>query len=134
MDKVKIVCRGLITDEKNRVLFVKKEGSNFWSLPGGKLDQTDKDLQSCLERELKEELGIEIGIGDIKFVQELHKNNTRYVELIWPVFLKIPIIIDKDKVYEISNKEIVDIVWVDKSNLDSIEIKPDFLINFIKKT
>lgn len=67
MNKVEIVCRALITDDQDRVLFVKKTGSDFWSLPGGKLDAEDASMQSCLIRELQEELGVEATTRDIRF-------------------------------------------------------------------
>ena len=35
----------------------------LWEFPGGKLEVNDADLQSCLRREIVEELGIEIEVG-----------------------------------------------------------------------
>jgi A/G-specific adenine glycosylase len=35
----------------------------LWEFPGGKLDAEDADLASCLRREIREELGIEIEVG-----------------------------------------------------------------------
>jgi A/G-specific adenine glycosylase len=35
----------------------------LWEFPGGKLEASDADLQSCLQREILEELGIEIEVG-----------------------------------------------------------------------
>lgn len=37
----------------------------LWEFPGGKLEANDADLAACLRREIDEELGIEIEVGDL---------------------------------------------------------------------
>jgi len=36
----------------------------LWEFPGGKLEDTDPDLPACLRREILEELGVEISVGE----------------------------------------------------------------------
>ena len=36
----------------------------LWEFPGGKLETSDADLPACLRREINEELGIDIEVGD----------------------------------------------------------------------
>ncbi len=36
----------------------------LWEFPGGKLENTDPDLSACLRREIREELGAEISVGE----------------------------------------------------------------------
>jgi A/G-specific adenine glycosylase len=36
----------------------------LWEFPGGKLEPADPDLPACLRREIAEELGISIAVGD----------------------------------------------------------------------
>jgi ADP-ribose pyrophosphatase YjhB (NUDIX family) len=127
MKKVKIVCRALIIDSQNRVLFVKKNKSDFWSLPGGKLDIDDLSLQAGLAREIQEELGVEAIIKKIRFVQELHKNNTRYIELIWQVGLASNSVYTQKNIFKKSNHELTDIRWIKKNDFHNINIKPEFL-------
>ncbi|HEU5376140.1 MAG TPA: NUDIX hydrolase [Ktedonobacteraceae bacterium] len=125
MNKFKIICRALVIDNQNRVLFVKKTGSDFWSLPGGKLDAEDQCLQDCLKRELREELGVEITIKDIRFVQELHKDDTRYVELIWQAALEGDL--THEDIYKTSDGELTDIQWIKQDELGDANVKPAFL-------
>jgi 8-oxo-dGTP pyrophosphatase MutT (NUDIX family) len=131
MDKIKIVCRALVIDNQNRVLFVKKTDSDFWSLPGGKLDADDENMQACLIREMKEELGIDAIIKNVRFVQELHKNDTRYVELIWETELISNLICLQGNISEISHNELSDIQWINKNDLREANVKPEFLKNLI---
>lgn len=35
----------------------------LWEFPGGTLEETDKDLQDCLKREIQEELGVNVRVG-----------------------------------------------------------------------
>jgi A/G-specific adenine glycosylase len=37
----------------------------LWEFPGGKLEATDADLPACLRREIAEELGIDIEVGEL---------------------------------------------------------------------
>jgi 8-oxo-dGTP pyrophosphatase MutT (NUDIX family) len=129
MHEVKIVCRALITNAEHAILFVKKTGSDFWSLPGGKLDPEDKDLQTCLKRELQEELGVKATIQAIRFVHELRKEEVRYVELIWDASIANlrPESWENPKI--LSNNELSHIQWIKPAYLSNENIKPDFLKN-----
>ena len=35
----------------------------LWEFPGGTLEETDVDLEACLQREIREELGVELFVG-----------------------------------------------------------------------
>ena len=129
MDKIKIVCRALVVDEQHRILLVKKTGSDFWSLPGGKLDADDVSVEECLARELHEELGVESKIEEIRHVLELHKNDTRYVELIWNTTLHGDPTKQQEGIFEVSGHELEDIRWMSNEDMRGEVVKPDFLKN-----
>lgn len=39
--------------------------AGFWEFPGGKFDlELDKDLPGCLKREIEEELGVKVDVGE----------------------------------------------------------------------
>jgi 8-oxo-dGTP pyrophosphatase MutT (NUDIX family) len=134
IDKIKIVCRALVIDAQNQVLFVKKTNSHFWSLPGGKLDADDVSVQACLVRELQEELSVDAVIQRIRFVHELHKNDTRYVELIWQATLASDPVRIGENIYETSGNELTDIQWIKKDDLRDANIKPEFLKTLFEGT
>ena len=66
----------VIFNDKNEILLGLRSPKEdvypgLWGIPGGKIDSTDKSLEGGLAREVKEEVGIEI--GDINLIS----NNTR---------------------------------------------------------
>lgn len=128
MHKVKIVCRAIIKDDQGRLLLTKKTGSDFWSLPGGKLDTEDASVQDCLLRELKEELGIDVRLGPVEFIQELHKDDTRYIEPVWQAVMTHPEQLPPlEKISIISSGELSHMDWFTKEDLAKVDVKPVLL-------
>lgn len=58
---------GLAVMDGDRVLLVKKRGSNFLILPGGKPEKSETDVQA-LSRELEEELGCHLVSDQLTFL------------------------------------------------------------------
>lgn len=54
----------LVTDPGGRVLLVKPNYRDHWSIPGG-IIEADESPHECCAREIKEELGIDIPIGPL---------------------------------------------------------------------
>lgn len=127
MHSVQLVCRGLVTNIDGHFLFVKKVGASFWSLPGGKVDPADHDLKTATVRELQEEIGATAEIGRMLFVLELHKNNTRFVELIWEVSVNGAALPTPETIRFVSGGELEDIAWISKDNLEKEDARPFFL-------
>ncbi len=83
LNDVVIHCKGLLFDDAGRLLLVQQGESfgTFWKAPGGRMDDGDS-LESCLEREIREETGLIVesaqlayshtfvspGVTDIRFV------------------------------------------------------------------
>lgn len=61
------VTAALIHQEE-RVLLAKRPAGGLlgglWEFPGGTMEETDPDLAACLKREIQEELGADIRVGD----------------------------------------------------------------------
>ena len=58
-----VTC-ALITDTAGRVLLVKPNYRDHWTIPGGYLEHDEPPRQGCA-RELHEELGLSLEIGDL---------------------------------------------------------------------
>ncbi len=111
----------VILNDKSEVLLMKRSQSEdvfpgLWGIPGGTLESTDKSLESCLNREVMEEVGVEIGKVD------LISNNTRSKE-------------DENKLYLVykaqykqgnprPSKECEKVDWFKLQDLETLEFTP----------
>lgn len=63
-----IIVLAAIIRYKNKILiakrYVKELNMHKWEFPGGKLEK-DENLSECLKREIKEELNLDISVGEI---------------------------------------------------------------------
>jgi ADP-ribose pyrophosphatase YjhB (NUDIX family) len=61
----------LIRDEHGRILLVHRTYSRDepWALPGGWLERHDETLPSALAREMREETGLRVRVGDVGAVE-----------------------------------------------------------------
>jgi ADP-ribose pyrophosphatase YjhB (NUDIX family) len=69
-DIVKIRVAAIILKDGKVLLIKHRKGSrSYWLLPGGGLEYGEC-IHDCLKRELKEELNLEIKVGDFLFLNE----------------------------------------------------------------
>jgi 8-oxo-dGTP diphosphatase len=74
MKRVDVVYACLFNEEGNKVLMVKNAGRETWSLPGGAVE-CGETLQQAVIREVKEETGFTIEVGNIIAVNEKFFSN-----------------------------------------------------------
>ncbi|MEV0582848.1 NUDIX hydrolase [Nonomuraea sp. NPDC050310] len=74
-----------ITDPQGRVLLVDPNYRDHWIFPGGSLDAGEEPAQACA-REITEELGLELPVGDLLAVQWVPAYDTRPYPLVSFVF------------------------------------------------
>lgn len=66
-----VAGRALIVD-RGRLLLVRGDGDGtFWTLPGGRAD-LGEDIKSCVRREVYEETGLTVSVGDMYAVSEYY--------------------------------------------------------------
>lgn len=120
-----LTTRALIFNQENKLLTV-HHGSDFWSLPGGKIEENE-DLKTCLKREIFEELGIECQVQNLAFVHEFQWSDTSNITTEFFFLVKI-----SEQDMDIANfsgtfaeQELKKISWniLDKK----LNIKPEFL-------
>ena len=67
--RLRIVIRGVFFNEKGEVLLINSADGEFWTLPGGGLEENES-LADAAQRELNEETGFSGTADKIIFVQE----------------------------------------------------------------
>lgn len=72
-----------IIEKENQILIARrKQGKHlagFWEFPGGKIEKGETP-EYCLKRELLEELGIEVSVGEF-FMENTHKYDEKTILL-----------------------------------------------------
>ena len=74
-----VVTAGVILEDKGRLLIARRAPGRYipglWEFPGGKLEP-DESPEACLARELQEELGLEVKVGEL--LTAVHHTYARY--------------------------------------------------------
>jgi len=63
------VAYACIRNEENQILMVYNQDAGHWSMPGGKVEQGEF-LDQALVREVKEETGYDVSVGDVLSINE----------------------------------------------------------------
>ena len=91
-----------------------KHLEGFWEFPGGKIEEGETP-ETCLARELKEELGIKVTVGNI-FSENTHDYGSKLVKLI-----AYRVTIDGGEIQLTDHDEFR---WLDPSELMSVQWAP----------
>ena len=115
---MKIVTAGIIHNDSGEILILRRGPqeslSGFWEFAGGKVENGESE-QACLKRELKEELGIEVSVGE--FIEESH-----YIYEHGEFILRAYEAIITGGKIELSVHD--DSVWVDPEKLQDYKLAP----------
>lgn len=79
---IKVVC-GIIYKEDKVFIARKKKGkalAGYWEFPGGKIE-TDESPETALARELEEELGMAVSVGEF-LGENIHQYPTQTIKLL----------------------------------------------------
>ena len=58
------IASAVILNTNNELLLVRKKGSNYFQLTGGKIDPNETEIQTVI-REIKEEIGLTVSMGEL---------------------------------------------------------------------
>lgn len=70
LPRKRVIAQGIITDGEGRLLLCELTYKDHWDLPGGVVDPEESPAQT-LARELREELGVDLEVGDLLAVNWL---------------------------------------------------------------
>lgn len=121
---MRIAVRALIFNADNKLLTVQHHGSDFWALPGGKIENNE-DLKTCLKREIFEELGVQCEVQNLACVHEFQWSAES--DITTEFFFCVTI--DEENIDDFTGKyaeqELKKIEWNILS--ENLDIKPEFL-------
>lgn len=124
---MRISVRAIIKHQ-DRVFLVKHKQKDYFSLPGGRLEENES-LKNALSREIYEELGIKAVIGEMIAVHEFAYPGG---DISLDFFFAIENAKDFLNVSggEFADKELDEYGWY---NIDNVNTKPDYLPDLVKQ-
>src|SRR5713101_6425955 len=113
------VVAAIIRSGKRLLICQRKRGDRFglkWEFPGGKVEPNEQP-RDALRRELREELGVEVKIGD-----EIYRTRHRYPEMDQELELIFYLASLPDASLE--NLAFEDVVWAEVAKLEQYDFLP----------
>lgn len=117
-----LAARALIVHQK-KLFLVRHHGSDFYALPGGKLEDNES-MKDALIRELKEELGVEAKVGPLLYINEFRYPQGAYSVEFFYWIENAEAFVDAGG-GEQQEHELAEFGWFDA--LDRISLLPKFL-------
>ncbi len=116
-----LLARAVIR-RRNRVLVVQADGQTHTFLPGGHVEDGE-GLETCLRRELQEELGVESIVGAYRGVVEhrWHRDGTPQYELNHCFAVEAPALPDEAPEAE---EGYLSFEWAPAAALDTVDLQP----------
>jgi 8-oxo-dGTP pyrophosphatase MutT (NUDIX family) len=122
--------------ENNHVLIHKQINDKHWALPGGRVEILE-DSQTCIKREIKEELGLDVKVNNLLWITEnfFEYNNKNFHEI--GLYYKVSLTegkfnVNNEAFYGEEGERLI-YKWTPISELDDILLYPEFLKNSLKE-
>lgn len=120
-NKLFIIAAGIIIDPKGRLLIVRKENTEKFMLPGGKIDEGETPVQALI-RELNEEVGINISpmlANFIKTYEAPAANEPGYFIRSNLFFVLLP-----EHIAVKAAAEIAEAIWITPQDISRLNLAP----------
>lgn len=94
----------------------------IWEIPGGRMN-IDEEPRVALSREIKEELGIDIIVGAVVYMEQFIQGSEgkRAFVIVYETQL-----VDKSAAFVLSPEEVSDIAWVGEADLPQYSLFPEY--------
>lgn len=113
-----LICSG------ERVLILRAVGDvAVWELPGGRLNAADKDPKAGLVREVKEELGVLVRVGDIVYIEQFVSVRTSEPHL---ALVYLATLSDESVRFTLASDEVAEVTWVGKGEWQNYAYYPEY--------
>jgi len=121
-----------VAQNGDQILLHKIANHNYWSLPGGKIEQQEPSIEA-LKREMCEELQIEVQVGKMIWIMEnFYQKKHKFIhELALYFLMTFPanheIYRKKEPFFGFEGDKQLTFQWISLNELDSIALYPLFL-------
>ena len=107
------IASAVILNSKNELLLVRKKGSKYFQLTGGKMESDESEIETVI-REVKEEIGLNVSMDQLTYLGE---HQTQAVNEINTIVHGSIFIVKIENVFTpIIANEIEEYVWLNKNN------------------
>ncbi len=127
--EIRIISRVVIYNpEKEKLILARNKGAKFWYAPGGGWEFAEENILEAAKREVKEEVGIDVEIDRLLYVQEFQESeNRKYFETFW--LAKYTGEINKNHIDLDPNGAVEEIKEFSKEESQDLKVFPDRLKN-----
>ncbi len=115
----KITLKAII-EKDGKILICRGGGDDTWEFPGGRLNEGESPEEGVI-REVKEELGLTVGIEKIVYACRSFQAKAN----IWQVLIAYECSLDGSDNIKMDLEEITDVRWVSKEELKEVAIYDD---------
>lgn len=109
----KISLRAIIVNNNKILLNRDKDDVDTWELPGGRL-RINESPEEGIRREILEELGVEINLGPVVYVEQFKQTRTKEPSFMVTYHTTLK---ETDKKFEFRDGEIAEVKWITKKEL-----------------
>ncbi len=113
-----VAQKAIIENDENKILIVLPTGISTWDLPGGRLNQ-DEVPKDALLREIQEELGISVEVGNAVFADMWGNDNPAKIRYFVAFACSLS---DPNETFMLEASEISDIKWIGKDEFQSLPL------------
>lgn len=111
------VAQKAIIEHEGKILFVRSSNDSKWDLPGGRLNVGELPREG-LEREVTEELSLQIEVGRPVYIVPINKATFAHPRLF--IFYQASLLV-ADAPMKLQQEEIAEAEWFSKNDIDSID-------------
>ena len=133
----KVVVGSLIVNDEGDILLIKSykwNNGDIYSIPGGHIE-LGETIEHAVKREIKEEVGLDVNLEKILFVQEAINPKEYHKEGKHFIFLEC-ICASKSKQVKLDNKEMQDSIWTSPKKALDLELDQytrKFILEYLER-
>lgn len=119
----KIAQKAIIV-RNNKVLLLRDPRMEqvIWEIPGGRMN-IDEEPRAALVREIQEELGVTIQVGEVVYMEQFIQGSEGKRAF---VIVYLATLLDDTVDFTLSSEEVCEIAWITKEELGNYPLFPEY--------